>query len=95
MKCAVHTEVDASWTVDGQPACDACAREAEARSRDLGAGLIASVGAAYLATLAIGFLVFHARPLIGGLAAVVAIVLGRLLAGVLKRPVLRRSVPRT
>lgn len=96
MKCAVHADADAGWAVDGTPACDACARQAEERGRDLGAGLLACVGAGYLAALAVGFLVFHARPLIGGLAAIVAIALGRGLTGVLKRPVLtRRSAPRS
>ncbi len=90
MNCAVHPESAADWTVDGQPACDSCAQDAEARSRDLGAGLLALVGVGYLATLAIAYLVFKARPLIGGIAAIVAIALGRALQLVIKRPVLER-----
>jgi hypothetical protein len=82
MQCEVHAEVEASWAVDGRPACDACAREAEARGRDLGAGLLALVGVGYLGTLALGYEIFHARPLIG------AIALGRVLQFWLKRPVL-------
>lgn len=90
MKCAVHAEADAPWELDGKAACDACAREAEAKSRDLGVGILACVGAGYLGALAIGFLVFHARPLIGGLAAIVAIALGRALTVLVKKPVLNR-----
>jgi len=41
--------------------------------------MLAFVGVGYLATLAIGILVFRARPFVGGLAAVVAIALGRVL----------------
>jgi hypothetical protein len=44
------------------------------------------VGVAYLATLAVAYLVFRARPFVGGLAAVVAITLGRALQIVLHIP---------
>lgn len=86
----VHAQQDAGWELDGKAACDACARDAEARSRDLGVGILACVGAGYLGALAVGFLVFHARPLIGGIAAIVAIALGRALTVLVKKPVLSR-----
>src|SRR5437870_4068806 len=79
MQCEVHAQAEASWAVDGRPACDVCASDAEARGRDLGAGLLALVGVGYLGALALGYEIFHARPLIGGLAAIVAIALGRVL----------------
>lgn len=90
MKCAVHAEADAGWELDGRAACDACAHDAEAKSRDLGVGILACVGAGYLGALAVGFLIFHARPLIGGIAAIVAIALGRALTVLVKRPALQR-----
>ena len=48
------------------------------------------MGAGYLGALAVGFLIFHARPLIGGIAAIVAIALGRALTVLVKRPALQR-----
>lgn len=44
-----------------------------------GTVVIALVATVYLATLAIGLVVFRAKPFVGGLAAVVAIVVGRAL----------------
>jgi hypothetical protein len=89
-------EACAGFAVDGQTCCEACARDEEALSRDLGAALLALVGVGYLTTLALGYVLFHARPFIGGLAAVVAIALGRALQLLLRRPVVtRRTAPRT
>jgi hypothetical protein len=68
-----------SCEVDGSAVCESCGVLADDRSRSLGTAMVAFVGVGYLATLAIGYLVFRARPFIGGLAAVVAITLGRTL----------------
>jgi hypothetical protein len=55
--------------------------------------MLALVGVGYLATVAIGYLLFKARPYVGGIAAVVAIMLGRLLQMYLPVPVVRRREP--
>lgn len=78
------------FDVDGRPACAACGASADERSRALGSALVGFVGVGYLATLAIGYLVLKARPVVGGLAAVVAIALGRALQMVLRPPVVVR-----
>lgn len=44
---------------------------------------IVIVAAGYLVTFATGYLVFHARPFVGALAAAAAIVLSRMLEGAL------------
>jgi hypothetical protein len=68
-----------TYDVDGQPACNSCGALEDDRSRALGVALLGFVSVGYLATLAIGYVVFRARPIVGGLAAVVAIALGRAL----------------
>lgn len=82
-----------SVSIDGAPACASCGVEAEERGRSLGSAILALVGAGYLVTLAIGYLVFHARPFVGGVAAIVAIALGRSLTVHLHPPIVR-SRPR-
>lgn len=93
--CAVHAGTPASsscascgkpacerclaWAVDGRPVCDACGPEASERNRNLGSALLVLVGVAYLAALAGLWLVFRSRPIVGGLAAISAIVVGRAL----------------
>jgi hypothetical protein len=86
-----------TYEVDGTEACAACGAACDAQSQAIGSTLLAFIGVAYLATLAIGFLVFRARPFIGGLAAVVAFGCGRTLqAFVQQRTVTRRAIaPRT
>lgn len=74
----------AAYDVDGAACCEACGRDAEERSHAIGSSLVALVGVGYLATLALGVLVFHAKPFVGGLAAIVAIALGRALQVFLK-----------
>jgi hypothetical protein len=82
-----------SWEVDGKPACAGCGAREEDRSRSIGATMLALVGVGYLATLAIGYLLFKSRPYVGGIAAVVAILLGRLLQMYLRVPVVTRREP--
>ncbi len=96
MNCAVHTDVPAratcaicknalcaacaSFQIDGARACESCgAKERRATDR-LGSALLAVVAATYLATLALCVLVFKARPLIGGIAVLAAILCGRMLS---------------
>jgi hypothetical protein len=68
--CATHE-------IDGGPCCETCGRAEDERVRALGSGMLALVGVGYLATLAIGVALFKARPFVGGVAAIVAIALGR------------------
>jgi hypothetical protein len=93
--CAAHADVETDQTcaecdkaicdacavyeIDGAPACEACGRREDARSRAVGSALLAFIGAGYLAALALAILVFRPRPFVGGLAAIVAIALGRAL----------------
>jgi hypothetical protein len=90
--CATF-ELDAGWC------CEACGRQQEDEARELGSGLLALVGVGYLATLAIGIVLFKARPFVGGLAAIVAIALGRALQLLVRAPAVSRrlgaTVPRT
>lgn len=85
----------ASWDVDGRAACEACGAASDERSRALGSALLAFVAVGYLAALAIGYLVFRGRPFVGGLAAVVAIALGRALQIYLRPPIVTRRAPHT
>jgi hypothetical protein len=95
MQCAAHPEIEArgacavcfknlcdgcaTYDLDGAPCCERCGREREDESDALSSGLLALVGVGYLATLALGIVLFKARPFVGGLAAIVAIGLGRAL----------------
>jgi hypothetical protein len=95
MECAVHPGVEtsqacaackksacdkcATFTIAGEPCCEACGTAEEDRARWLGSAMIALVGVGYLATLAIGVLIWKTRPYVGGIAAVVAIALGRVM----------------
>jgi hypothetical protein len=73
----------ATYELDGSPSpsscCEACGRTQEDDNNALSSGLLALVGVGYLATLAIGIVLFKPRPFVGGLAAIVAIALGRAL----------------
>jgi hypothetical protein len=86
-------EACATFERDGSLCCERCGRIAEADHDDLSSGLLALVAVGYLATLVIGTAVLRARPLVGGLAAVVAIALGRTLQLVVKGPVVSRRFP--
>jgi hypothetical protein len=68
---------------------DCGTREAE-RSRSLGAALLGFVSVGYLATLAVGYEFFRARPFVGGLAAIVAIGLARALMAIMRLPLVAR-----
>jgi hypothetical protein len=68
-----------AWEVDGSAVCDACGVAAELRSGSAGSTVLGLVGLVYLATLALSWLVFRARPYVGGLAAIAALVAGRAL----------------
>lgn len=89
----------ATFELDGNWCCEACGRKEEDDARELGAGLLALVSVGYLATLAIGVVLFKARPFVGGLAAIVAIALGRALQMLIRAPSVARrlgaSVPRS
>ncbi len=78
------------YEIDGSPACEACGTRADERSRVLGSALLVFVAVAHLATLAVAYLVFRARPFVGGFAAVVALVAGRALQSFLRLPSVAR-----
>ena len=86
----------ATYELDGSAAAaSAAAAPRRTRRNALSSGLLALVGVGYLATLAVGVVLFKARPFVGGLAAIVAIALGRALQLLVKAPVVtRRMSPR-
>lgn len=106
MECAVHPSTEtsqtcsvckkpacdacATFTIDGEPGCESCGRKEEDRAQAIGSALLALVGVGYLATLAIGVMLFRPRPLVGGIAALVAIGLGRILQVVVRTSSVRR-----
>ena len=95
VQCAVHPEAEAvrqctsckremcedcaTWDVDGHAACDACGKKEIATSRGITTALFACTGVGYLATIALLVSVWSPRPYHGGIAAIVAILLGRIL----------------
>lgn len=84
----------ATFAMDGDFGCEHCGRQREAEAAELSSGLLALVGVGYLATLAIGILLFRPQPFVGGLAAIVAIGLGRALQLLVQSPaVSRRAAP--
>lgn len=83
----------AVYEVDGAACCERCGRAEQDRSHALGSALVAFVGVGYLATLALGILVFHAKPFVGGIAAIVAIALGRGLQVFLRPAIVVRRPP--
>jgi hypothetical protein len=103
MHCAAHPEIEArgpcavcfknlcdecaSYDLDGAPCCERCGRQREEDSDALSSGLLTLVGVGYLATLAIGIVIWRGRPFVGGLAAIVAIGLGRAMQLLVKAPV--------
>jgi hypothetical protein len=109
-QCAVHPDIAAGsscvvcfknlcddcavYEVDAASCCDRCGRDREDESRALSSGLLALVGVGYLATIAVGIVIFKARPFVGGIAAIVAIALGRAMQLLVKAPtVVRRLAP--
>lgn len=110
MQCATHTETEArgacavcfknlcdacaTYELDAALCCERCGRAKEDDRNALSSGLLALIGVGYLATLAIGIVVFKPRPFVGGLAAIVAIALGRALQMLVKgADVSRRLTP--
>ena len=107
--CAAHPEVEArgpcafcfkslcdacaSFEHDGSPCCERCGRMKEEQRNDLSSGLLALVAVGYLATLALGSVLLNARPIIGGLAAVVAIALGRAMQLLVHSRAVSRRIP--
>ncbi len=106
MDCAAHPGIEAqgpcavcfenlcdacaTYHLDGASCCERCGRTKEDDGNALSSGLLASIGVGYLATLAIGVVIWHARPFVGGLAAIVAIALGRIMQLVVKTPLVTR-----
>ncbi len=106
MECAAHPDAEsiatcaicekalcakcAAYDVDGRTCCEACGRAEEDRGRSLGSAVLLVVGFGYLATLALSYLVFKARPFVGGIAAIAAIAVGRALQVVLRPPAVTR-----
>ncbi len=110
MHCAAHSErasigscvscskelceACAVFAIDGDFGCERCGRQREAEAAELSSGLLALVGVGYLATIALGIVVFKPQPFVGGLAAIVAIGLGRALQLLVHTPaVSRRGAP--
>ena len=93
--CAVHPDVEAerqctvckremcetcaTFEVDGHAACDACGKKEMETSHGIATALFACVGVGYLATIALLVSIWPPRAYHGGIAAVVAILLGRVL----------------
>lgn len=74
--------------------CDACGRDEEERSDAIGSAVIGFVGVGYLATLVVCIMVFKAKAFVGGIAAVAAIALGRILQLVMRPAVVVRRAPK-
>jgi hypothetical protein len=108
MQCATHPETEArgacaacfanlcdacsTYELDGAPCCERCGRAKEDDRNALSSGLLALIGVGYLATLAVCVVLFKPRPFIGGLAAIVAIALGRALQLLVKGPQVSRRL---
>ncbi len=106
MDCASHPGIDArrqcavcfknlcdacaTHEFDGASCCERCGRAKEDEGNALRSGLLASIAVGYLAALTVGVLIWKARPFVGGLAAIVAIALGRLMQLVVKTPLVTR-----
>jgi hypothetical protein len=106
MGCALHDGVSAAGTcalcgrpfcdrcltfdVDDEPACESCGLGEVKRNRDLGSAVLAFVGATFLALVWVGYLLLRTNPLVGGLSAILAIAVGRLLYHVLRLHSVRR-----
>ncbi len=84
-----------AYDVNDEPTCERCGRQEEDRGKSLGSTLLVLTGLGYLVVLAIGVKAFHARPFVGGIAAIAAIALGRALQLALKPPVVIRRLRRS
>ena len=108
MQCAAHPEIEArgacavcfknlcdacaTYELDGASCCERCGVETEDHNNALSSGLLALIGVGYLFTLAVGVVVFKARPFVGGLAAIFAIGLGRAMQLLVKTKVVTRRM---
>jgi hypothetical protein len=106
MHCAAHPEIEArgpcavcfrnlcdacaTYEREGASCCERCGRDKEDEGNALSSGFLALIGVGYLATLALGIVIFKAQPFVGGLAAIVAIALGRLMQLLVKMPLVTR-----
>lgn len=70
--------------------CEGCGAVAIERGHAVGSAALALIAAGYLIALAIGYLVFRARPFVGGLAAIASLVVGRLVQTALRAPIVTR-----
>jgi hypothetical protein len=111
MQCAAHPETEArgpcalcfqnlcdvctTFERGGDPCCERCGRTAEDDQNALSSGLLGLVAVGYLATLVLGTVLLKARPFVGGLAAVVAIALGRAMQLLVKAPAVSRRAATT
>jgi hypothetical protein len=108
MQCSTHPETDAcgacaacfknlceacsTYELDHSPCCERCGRAKEDDRNALSSGLLALIAVGYLAALAVGIVVFKPRPFVGGLAAIVAIALGRAMQLLATGPDVRRRL---
>jgi len=103
MRCTTHPEAsaDAACVCCGSAFCEAClvfdaddegraCASCGARQSELGAALLGFVAVAFLAMVALGYLILRANPLVGALSAIVAIAFGRLLHRALRLRTLSR-----
>lgn len=68
-----------TFELEGRVFCAVCGEKEEGRHHELGSLLLGVVAVGYLAALAVGAVVFRGGPVAGGIAAIVAIALGRVL----------------
>lgn len=85
----MHPDRPATKTVDGKPACADCAAAASERHVAVREAILVIVSVGYLAALAAGVVVLKGRPIVGGLAAVIALIVGRGLQVYLRAPVIK------
>ena len=83
----MHPDRLATKSVDGKPACADCAATATERHLAVRESILVIVAVGYLGALAVGFVILKGRPIVGGLAAVIALMLGRTLQVYLRAPV--------
>jgi len=89
VQCAVHADRPATHSVGDAAACASCVESAKARTAMFGSSLPILVAIAYLVALVIGYVALKGRPIVGGLAAVASLFVGR----TLQILVLRRVAP--
>lgn len=110
MKCRAHPGDDATeacttcsaagcprclvFAQAGEPLCERCGSAELARIAARGSAAIVIIALGYLVALAVSYHLFKARPYVGGIAALAAIALGRVLqVWLTPQAVTRRSPP--